>query len=38
MFIKIDNISFGGPGHVQKSENHEHDGGSGFPKMESKSY
>ena len=31
-------IGLGSHGHVQKSENHEHEGLSGFPKVKSKSY
>ena len=35
---KRNHIGFGSRGHVQKSEHHENDGFSGFPKMKSKSY
>ena len=31
MFPKINNIGFGSHGHVQRSEDHENDGLSGFP-------
>ena len=38
MSPKLKIIGFGSHGHVRKSENHENEGFSGFPKVKSKSY
>ena len=35
--LSVKNIGLGSHGHVHKSENHENDGFSGFPKMDPKS-
>ena len=35
---KLNTLCFGNHGHVQKSDNHEHDDFSGFPKVKSKSH